>query len=111
MFSAVILFWVKVPVLSEQMQLVEPSVSTAYRFFTSTFSSARRLAVKVSPTVTSARSPSGTLATIIPMAKMKFVMAGYPIAKPRQNSTTPHTVAKMVIPKINLEISFDRGDY
>ncbi len=34
--SPVITFWVKVPVLSEQIQVVEPNVSTPSRFFTST---------------------------------------------------------------------------
>ena len=35
--AAVILFMVRVPVLSEQMQLVEPRVSTASKFLQSTF--------------------------------------------------------------------------
>ena len=63
------------------------------------------------PTVTSANSPSGTLATIIPIAKMKFVIAGYPIANPRQKRTIPQILAKIVIPTINLLISLERGDY
>ena len=37
MWPTVILFWVKVPVLSAQMHEVEPKVSTASRFFTRQF--------------------------------------------------------------------------
>jgi hypothetical protein len=61
--------------------------------------------------VTSAKSPYGTFATIIPIANMKLVMAGYPIANPRQNNTIPQIEANIVIPKINLLIYFDNGDY
>mmetsp|Transcript_39311 Transcript_39311/g.77507 ORF Transcript_39311/g.77507 Transcript_39311/m.77507 type:complete len:223 (+) Transcript_39311:328-996(+) len=60
-------FCVKVPVLSLQMHVVEPSVSTASSCFTSTCFFARRLAVKVKLTVTVASKPSGTLATMMPM--------------------------------------------
>jgi hypothetical protein len=70
------LFIVKVPVLSEQMQLVDPRVYTASRFLQSTFLSASLLAVKVNPTVTYTINPSGTLAVIIPIAKVKFSTAG-----------------------------------
>lgn len=69
------------------------------------------MAVKVRPTVTSANRPYGTLATIIPIAKIKFVMAGYPIANPRQNRIIPQQEANIVIPTINLLIYLERGDY
>jgi len=61
-----------VPVLSEQMQFVEPNVSTDSRFFTSTFILASFLAETDNETVIVARSPSGTLATMIPIAKTRF---------------------------------------
>ena len=47
---------------------------------------------------------------MIPMAKMKLVMAGYPIANPRQNKMIPQAEANIVILTINLPISFDKGD-
>ena len=47
MWATVIRFWVNVPVLSEQMVDVEPSVSTASRFLTRQFFFAIRFAVNV----------------------------------------------------------------
>lgn len=47
MWATVIRFWVRVPVLSEQMVDVDPKVSTASRFFTKQFFLAMRFAVSV----------------------------------------------------------------
>lgn len=51
MWATVILFWVRVPVLSEQIVLVDPNVSTASRFFTRQFFLAILLAVSVKQTL------------------------------------------------------------
>jgi hypothetical protein len=57
MCATVIRFWVSVPVLSEQIVEVDPSVSTASRFLTKQFLDAILLAVNVRHTVTVARRP------------------------------------------------------
>jgi uncharacterized membrane protein len=56
-FFTVILFIVSVPVLSEQIQEVEPNVSTDYKFLTRTFFAANFFAVIAKEIVTQARIP------------------------------------------------------
>ena len=62
-FTTVILFWVSVPVLSEQITCAQPSVSTAVSFRITAF----RFDILVTPMestiVTTAASPSGIAAT------------------------------------------------
>ncbi len=69
---------VSVPVLSVQITSVEPSVSTAV----SRLTSARRRAMRRTPTASASvivgSSPSGTLATISPIAKVDASASGRP---------------------------------
>ncbi len=63
-------FSVSVPVLSVQMTLVDPSVSTALSRFTSAPLRASSRTATASASVIVGSRPSGTLATIRPMAKL-----------------------------------------
>ena len=72
MSRTVISFWVSVPVLSVQMTVVQPSVSTAERRLISALRLAMRCTPMARDSVTVGSSPSGTKATIMPMAKMKL---------------------------------------
>mmetsp|Transcript_2233 Transcript_2233/g.8631 ORF Transcript_2233/g.8631 Transcript_2233/m.8631 type:complete len:244 (-) Transcript_2233:832-1563(-) len=91
--AQVMRFWVRVPVLSEQMQVVEPSVSTDSMFFTSTFLLNMALAVRESDTVTVASRPSGTLATMMPIMNTRLVMGSVPSAKPMMKKVMPRKMA------------------
>ena len=95
--AAIILFMVSVPVLSEQMQVVQPSVSTACNFFASTFFLASRFAVKVSEIVTYNSNPLGTFATVIPMASVRALIGSKPMPKPTDSTIIPRVTA--AIPK------------
>ena len=73
MWETVIRFCVKVPVLSEHIAVVDPNVSTVYRFLTKTNYSAKIAAASPKHTVTVAMRPSGIQETIIPILKVKLV--------------------------------------
>ena len=102
MWVAVILLVVRVPVLSEQMHEVEPSVSTDCKFLTSTFFSASFFAVIAKEMVTHAKIPSGTLATIMPIPNSMHSKKLYPTtnlpssmkATPREQAMTEIMITK-----------------
>lgn len=72
------------------MQLVDPRVSTASKFLTSTYLSANLFAVIAKDTVIHPNRPSGTLATMIPIA--------YPTAVSTDACSTTNDKIKNKIP-------------
>ncbi len=95
--TACILFSVSVPVLSVQMTVVDPSVSMAERRFTSPPERARSLTPIASASVIVGRSPSGTFATIRPMAKLAASETDRPASSPRGRNARPATTATSAI--------------
>ena len=73
-------FSVSVPVLSVQMTVVAPRVSTALRRFTSAPPRARRRTPTASASVIVGSSPSGTFATSSPIAKTTASSSDSPAA-------------------------------
>ena len=90
MSTTVILFWVKVPVLSEQITPAHPKVSTAGSFFTM----ARRLAMRLTPRASTmemmAGRPSGMAATARDTAVRNISSRFRPWSSPTPNMTA-HT--------------------
>ena len=93
MRTARILFSVSVPVLSVQMTVVDPRVSTALRRLTSAPRRARSPTPTASASVIVGNSPSGTLATIRPIVNLTASFSGrsapsHPIGKKASPTTT-----------------------
>ena len=79
-FSTVILFWVNVPVLSEHITVLLPSVSTAGNFFTIAFF----FTIFWTPNtiVDTATNPSGITATASDTAVINMFITPFPCNKP-----------------------------
>ena len=86
-----------VPVLSVQMIVVEPRVSTASRSRTSTLRFAICSAPHARVSVTVGSSASGTSATVTPTAKMKPCDGGLPSSRemPKNAAPTPRAITAM----------------
>mmetsp|Transcript_21555 Transcript_21555/g.71306 ORF Transcript_21555/g.71306 Transcript_21555/m.71306 type:complete len:240 (+) Transcript_21555:3140-3859(+) len=103
------MFCVSVPVLSEQMHDVDPSVSTPSKFLTMTFFVYMRFAVSVRHTVTVASSPSGTLATMMPIMKTSDAISSWPMASDAQKNDTPRMMAMAEMMRMKRWISLLMG--
>ena len=86
-------FSVRVPVLSEQMTVTEPSVSTAGSLRIRACRFSIRCAPSASAMVTTAGRPSGTTATAMLMAVMNISSQSSPSATPTTKMTTTSAAA------------------
>ena len=93
--TTVILFMVRVPVLSEQMTEAQPRVSTAGSFLMMALRLTMRCTPRASTMVTTAASPSGIAATARDTAVMKISSSSMPWSSPTPNMTT-HTARQMM---------------
>ena len=85
--TTVILFWVRVPVLSEQMTPAQPRVSTAGRRLTMALRRTIRCTPRARTMVTMAGSPSGMAATARETAVRNMSSRSFPWRSPTPNMT------------------------
>ena len=88
-----ILFSVIVPVLSVQMTVAEPSVSPDSSLFTRAFLFAMRSDAMLRESVTVGSRPSGTFATIMPMANIMPARSVSPESMLMPKNTVPRVMA------------------
>ena len=74
MFVTVILFIVRVPVLSEQMLFAPPMISQEERRFTKFLSISMRLTEYANDIITASGRPSGTATTTIATPMMRYLI-------------------------------------
>ena len=87
-------FCVNVPVLSQQITVVQPRVSTDGKLFTSAWRLAMRCTPMARDKVTVGNNPSGTLATKRPMQKTRASKKVRPAtSQPRNRNTKPNPPA------------------
>ena len=86
-------FSVRVPVLSEQMTVTEPRVSTAGSLRMRAWRLSMRWAPRARAMVTTAGSPSGTAATAMLMAVRNINSQSSPRSRPRTKTTATMTRA------------------
>ncbi len=108
-FSTRMLFSVIVPVLSVQITVVQPSVSIAFSFLTRALRLAMRWLPAARVNVTVGISPSGTSATMVPMANSMFCQTVLPISRPKIKKTAPILSAIRLIVLEPFSISCSSG--
>ena len=103
--TTVILFWVRVPVLSEQMTCVQPSVSTAVRRRITALCWLILVTPMESTTVTTVARPSGMAATASDTATMKVSNTLSSVREPatsrsntKMNTQMASTILDRVLP-------------
>ena len=96
--------------MSVQMTVVAPSASMAGRCRTRTLRFATRWAASTRARVRVGRSPSGTIAMMMPTAKMKSSQIGIPIAQPIVKKSPPMKTASRTMSRLRWAICRRRGN-
>ena len=76
----------------------------------STLRLAMRWVASTSAKVNVGSSPSGTMATMMPIAKMKAFQKGMPIIRPSEKNETPISTARIAVKRLKCAISFRSGE-